>query len=149
PEQSEGSAAVAGTEQQVLRVAQDDKKKGAQDDTEIEGEFPMISAVFDGKPLADTMVAWCKRVTHGDVTQVLAGPQSMVDATFTLDATHSPKHIDYVNRSGTNTGKKQAGIYDISGDTLRICMAPPGDARPTAFESKKGDGRSLTVWRLT
>lgn len=133
-------------EVQTPRVALDDNG-GAP--TEIEGEFPMVAAVMDGKPLAPDMVKWCRRVTRGNVTMVLAGPQSMIDATFTLDASQSPKHIDYVNRSGKNKGKAQAGIYEIDGNTLRICVAPPGGARPKDFTSKKGDGRSYTEWRLS
>ena len=108
----------------------------------------MVAAVIDGRPLAPDMVKWCKRVTHGNVTMVLAGPQSMLDATFTLDPSHSPPHIDYVNRSGKNNGKAQAGIYEIEGNTLRICVAPPGGARPKDFTSTKGDGRSYTEWRI-
>lgn len=115
--------------------------------TEIEGEWPMVSAVMDGKPLADDMVKWCKRVTRGNVTQIFAGPQTMLDAEFTLDASATPRHIDYVNRSGKNKGKKQAGIYQIDDDTLRICTAAPGGKRPNGFSSSKGDGRSYTVWR--
>jgi uncharacterized protein (TIGR03067 family) len=117
--------------------------------TEIEGDWAMVSAVLDGKPLAPDMVKWCKRITRGNVTQILAGPQSMLDAEFTLDASHTPGHIDYVNRSGKNKGKGQAGIYDIAGDVLRICMSAPGDARPAEFSSTRGDGRSFTVWRLS
>jgi uncharacterized protein (TIGR03067 family) len=132
-------------EVQIPRVARDDNGSAA---TAIEGEFPMVAAVIDGKPLAPDMVKWCKRVTHGNVTMVLAGPQSMLDATFTLDPSHSPPHIDYVNRSGKNKGKAQAGIYEIEGNTLRICVAPPGGARPKDFTSKKGDGRSYTEWRM-
>jgi uncharacterized protein (TIGR03067 family) len=115
--------------------------------TEIEGEWPMVSAVIDGKPLATEMVKWCKRITRGNVTRILAGPQSMLDAEFTLDATRTPRHIDYVNRSGTNKGKKQEGIYELAGDTLRICTGPPSGSRPSDFTSVKGDGRSYTVWR--
>jgi uncharacterized protein (TIGR03067 family) len=115
--------------------------------TEIEGEWPMVSAVLDGKPLADDMVKWCMRVTRGNVTMILAGPQTMLDAEFTLDASRAPGHIDYVNRSGKNKGKKQAGIYEIAGDTLRICSAPPGGERPSDFASVAGDGRSYTVWK--
>jgi uncharacterized protein (TIGR03067 family) len=107
----------------------------------------MVSAVIDGKPLADDMIKWCKRITTGNVTRILAGPQSMLDAEFTLDASHTPRHIDYLNRSGKNSGKRQAGIYEIDGDILRICTAPPGGRRPADFSSKKGDGRSFTVWR--
>lgn len=114
------------------------------DHTEMEGEWQMLSAVLNGKPLAADMVRWCRRLTHGDVTQIVAGPQTMLDARFTLDPPNGT--IDYVNRSGVNKGKEQAGIYDLIDGILRICTAAPGDERPAEFASAKGDGRSLTVW---
>ena len=143
PERSEGSAGVP-QQVQIPRVAQDDNGPP----TEIEGEFPMVSAAIDGKPLSPDMVKWCQRVTRGNVTKVLAGAQSMLDAEFTLDPAHTPRHIDYVNRSGKNKGKKQAGIYEIRNGLLEICVGPPGGARPTDFSSKKGDKRSYTVWKI-
>ena len=113
--------------------------------TEIEGEWLMESAVFNGKPLQPEMRKWCKRVTLGNITKVFAGPNTMLDAVFDLDASRG--HIEYVNRFGENKGKAQTGIYDLQGDRLRICMAAPGKKRPGDFSSTRGDGRSYTVWR--
>ena len=113
--------------------------------TEIEGEWLMESAVFNGKPLAPEIRKWCKRVTLGTVTKVFAGPNTMLDAAFDLDTSRG--HIDYVNRSGENKGKAQTGIYHLRDDRLRICMAAPGKKRPGDFSSTRGDGRSYTVWR--
>jgi len=115
--------------------------------TDIEGDWRMVSAVFDGKPLADDMVKWCTRTTRGDNTVVMAGPQTMVNARFTLDRSKRPGAIDYVNLHGSAKGKTQFGIYELDGDRLAICMAPPGKPRPAAFESSARDGRSLTVWQ--
>ena len=112
--------------------------------TEIEGEWAMVSAVLNGKPLAPEMVKYCKRVTRGNVTKILAGPQTMLDASFTLDA--KQRHIDYVNRSGPKKGKAQQGIYSLRGDRLEICTADPGLPRPGDLSSSNGDGRSYTVW---
>ena len=115
--------------------------------TEIDGEWQMISGVLNGKPLDQSMVTWCKRVTRGDVTAVIAGPQTMLKARFTLDASRRPAAIDYINLEGANRGKAQAGIYELENGILKVCMAAPGGPRPTAFESVKGDGRSFTTWR--
>jgi uncharacterized protein (TIGR03067 family) len=117
----------------------------AGEHTAIEGEWQMVSAVLNGKRLPDNMVRWCKRLSHGNVTQIVAGPQTMLDARFRLDPIRG--EIDYVNRSGVSKGKAQAGIYDLVDGILRICTAAPGDERPAKFESSKGDGRSFTVWR--
>jgi uncharacterized protein (TIGR03067 family) len=115
--------------------------------TELEGEWAMIAAVFNGAAMSQDMVKWCQRITRGDVTSVVAGPQVMLKARFTLDNAKKPPAIDYVNLAGTNKGQSQAGIFELSGDTLSICMAAPGQPRPAGFSSKAGDGRSYTTWR--
>jgi uncharacterized protein (TIGR03067 family) len=111
----------------------------------IDGEWAMVSAVLNGAPLAPEMVKYCTRITRGGVTKLIAGGNTMLDASFTLDVERG--YIDYVNRSGKLNGKSQAGIYALTGDTLRICTAAPGKPRPTDFTSVKGDGRSLTEWQ--
>ncbi len=115
--------------------------------TVLEGEWEMVSAVFSGAPLEAAMVKWCRRVTRGDVTTVLAGPQVMLKASFTTDLSSHPDQIDYLNLDGPNKGKSQAGIFDLQNDILRICMGAPGEPRPVEFVSMAGDRRSLTVWR--
>jgi uncharacterized protein (TIGR03067 family) len=115
--------------------------------TPIEGEWSMVSGVFNGAAMVADMVKWCKRVTRGDLTRVLAGPNAMLEARFTLDETTAPWRIDYVNLRGADKGKWQQGIAEIDGETLRVCMAAPGQDRPDAFESRVGDKRSFTTWR--
>jgi hypothetical protein len=45
------------------------------------------------------------------------------------------------------TPKGVKGIYEIDGDTLRICVAKKGKERPKTFESKEGSGHVLTVMK--
>jgi uncharacterized protein (TIGR03067 family) len=117
--------------------------------TEFEGEWGMVSAVSNGVPMEESAVQWVKRKTIGDETTIYAGPQVMFKMKFTADSSKSPKTIDYVNTGGANKGKNQAGIYDLGGNILRVCMAAPGAPRPKEFESKTGDGRMFTVWKRT
>jgi len=116
--------------------------------TELEGEWSMLSAVFDGAPMEQSMVKWCRRITRGNITKVLAGPQVFLNASFSVDDKQNPPRIDYLNLSDPNKGKSQAGIFELSDGQLSICMAAPGRPRPKDFQSKPGDGRSFTIWRL-
>jgi uncharacterized protein (TIGR03067 family) len=116
--------------------------------TLLEGEWAMMTGVFSGVPLKDDMVKWCRRITRGDVTRVVAGPQVMVEARFTVDASIRPHAIDYTNLAGPQKGKKQAGICERRDDLLEVCMAAPGKPRPIEFSSSAGDGRSYTTWRF-
>lgn len=116
--------------------------------TDLEGEWEMVAGVFNGVAMKQDMVKWVRRVTRGNITTVVAGPQVMLKADFILDQSKEPHTIDYNNLEGPNTGKPQSGIFDLRGDTLRICMAAPAGKRPDVFSSKSGDGRSFTTWRL-
>jgi uncharacterized protein (TIGR03067 family) len=116
--------------------------------TELEGEWAMVSGVFSGKALDPSLVKWCKRITRGGVTSVVAGPQTMLKATFVLESGGRHAAIEYLNLEGASAGKRQAGIYELNGDTLKVCMSAPGKTAPSDFSSKSGDGRSYTTWRL-
>lgn len=115
--------------------------------TVLEGEWDMVSGIFSGAALDTQMVTWCRRVTRGDVTTVLAGPQVILKATFTIGPPNRLREIDYLNLAGPNKSKAQAGIFELTHDTLQICMAAPGKPRPAQFASGRGDGRSFTIWR--
>src|SRR5262249_8300440 len=109
--------------------------------TEFEGEWQMVSAVMNGQPMSKSDVQWVKRVTRGNQTSVIAGPQELMSMQFTHDPAGSPKTIEYVHTAGGSKGKTQYGIYEFEGDLLKICAAAPGADRPSEFESKPGDGR--------
>lgn len=115
--------------------------------TPWEGEWAMVSGVFGGAAMGPDLVQWTRRITHGDVTAVVAGPRVMVKARFTLAHACTPARVDYTLLEGPNARKTQAGIFELAGDELRVCMGAPGKPRPSEFASKKGDGRSFTTWR--
>ena len=111
--------------------------------TEFDGEWRMVSGVMNGVAMDKSTVQWVKRVTEGNRTTVYAGPQVMLKVEFTTGASNA---IDYLNTAGSNKGKTQYGIWEFDGGLLKFCLSAPGDPRPTRFESKPGDGRTLTVW---
>jgi uncharacterized protein (TIGR03067 family) len=115
--------------------------------TEFEGEWSMLAGVMDGKAMDASLLKWVKRVTRGNQTTVVAGPQTMLKVEFTFDPAPSPRTIDYLNLAGAHKGKAQQGIYKFEGDVLTVCVSAPGAARPREFESAAGDGRTLTVWK--
>ena len=53
---------------------------------------------------------------------------------------------DLVAAKGPDAGKAWLGIYEVSGNTLRLCLAEPGaKARPKSFDAGPGSGRLLVV----
>ena len=60
--------------------------------------------------------------------------------------TQKIKAIDFVYTKGPNTGKSERGIYEINGDTIKICVnETQNGGRPVAFVSTKNNGCSVAV----
>jgi uncharacterized protein (TIGR03067 family) len=71
-----------------------------------------------------------------------------IKATFTIDPSKSPKHIDLKFLSGPDKEEVCPGLYqrgDVDENILWICIADPGSnaARPKNFSYKRGEGRSF------
>src|SRR5260370_23015281 len=65
--------------------------------------------------------------------------------TFKVDATKKPKTIDVTFTDGPEKGKTSLGIYELDGDTYKICVDPEGKSRPTEFAIKPDSGHILEV----
>jgi uncharacterized protein (TIGR03067 family) len=66
------------------------------------------------------------------------------EAEFKIGVGKSPRTIDII----TPEGIMIAGIFQINGDTMKLCFSAPGDsARPTKFESPNGSNIMLIIMR--
>ncbi|MEP6492136.1 MAG: TIGR03067 domain-containing protein [bacterium] len=113
----------------------------------LRGTFAMVSGQADGADLPATMTRAMKRVAEGNVTTVTMAGQLYMKATFTVDPAASPKTIDYDMTGGFTAGKKQLGLYRMSGDTVTFCFGSPGGERPRDLQSRAGSGVTCSVWR--
>jgi uncharacterized protein (TIGR03067 family) len=86
------------------------------------------------------------RLSISGNTLTLSGGGLNQRASFTLDPTKTPKHMDSVDLDGANKGKKQLGIYELTDRQLKICMGiEGGTTRPKSFTSTAADKQSLIV----
>jgi uncharacterized protein (TIGR03067 family) len=125
----------------------DDTEAARRDLSRLQSEWSMASGSRDGQKLPDNMLRNSKRVCRGDETTVMVGGQLLMKAKFTLDPSKSPKTIDYRITGGPTAGKAQLGIYELDEETVKFCFSSPGQARPTDFTTKAGDGRTFSVWK--
>jgi uncharacterized protein (TIGR03067 family) len=125
------------------RVALADETK---DDEAIRGTWKITSAIHDGKnftegaenvPVGDTL-------TFGKGTLKIGKLKvgGLLEGSFDLDPTKSPKHMDITLPDGTTELK---GIYSLSGDELKICVGFPDEPRPEAFKAEKDQLRIVVV----
>lgn len=110
----------------------------------LQGTWKLVSALQDGKALPEDKVKRTRIVIKGETFRFpeLAEDATSRAGTIRLDATKRPKHMDAVS-----TDKEvMLGIYELDGDDYKVCFAPAGRPRPTAFASKPGSGHILQVW---
>jgi uncharacterized protein (TIGR03067 family) len=67
--------------------------------------------------------------------------------TLALDETKSPKTMDATDTEGDDIGKVIKAIYELKGDTMRVCYAIKGDERPKEFATKEGAPVLLITYR--
>jgi uncharacterized protein (TIGR03067 family) len=127
----------------LVRAADEEAIK--KDLAQLQGEWTMLSGSADGQPMPEEMRKQMKRVCKGDEITVTIGDRVFLKAKLTLDPSKKPKTIDYEMTEGYTKGKKQLGLYEISGDTFKACFNAPGAERPTEF--KAGEGLTLSEWK--
>ena len=67
--------------------------------------------------------------------------------TLTLDAAKTPKTMVIKGVDGPNKDRTIPAIYELKGDTLKICYAMKGTNHPDKFESTKENGFFLAVYQ--
>jgi uncharacterized protein (TIGR03067 family) len=83
----------------------------------------------------------------GSVFLVREGDKVIQAGTLRLSPAKSPKTIDAVVRKGDHEGNTMLGIYELTGDTLKVCFDPEGDGRPKKFAVKAGSDLFLAVYK--
>ncbi len=117
----------------------------AGDRDRIQGTWILVSSESDGvsRPAESLRAGKVLMIFEADRMTARMGDRSAVLGTFALDPTKTPKAYDRTYPDGS----PRPGISELEGETLRICIAPLGKNRPTAFTTKPGDGRTLLVYK--
>ena len=98
----------------------------------IEGSWTPVKAELGGKPMADAILKTISlKLTDGKYEVIAGGNPDK--GTYTLDAAAKPKSMTVTGTDGPNKGKTFPCIYELKGDTLRICYDLSGTKRPTEF----------------
>jgi uncharacterized protein (TIGR03067 family) len=100
----------------------------------IQGNWKPVTGELSGHPMAETVLQTISMKLEKGKYEVIADGRPD-RGTYTLDGSTKPKGMTVTGTEGPNQGKAFPCIYELEGDTLRICYDLSGAKRPTEFKS--------------
>ena len=123
----------------------DDKVDLEKEVRKFQGIWTFESSNAGGKDLPAGELKGLILTFEGDKHTVKKDDQVIQVGTQKLDPSKSPKTIDVTLTEGLNKGTVMLGIYEIDGDTLKVCFDFEGKKRPTEFKSAPGSANFVNV----
>jgi uncharacterized protein (TIGR03067 family) len=107
----------------------------------LQGAWNMVSLEMEGRkyPAGGSQIA----IQGGRFTGLNMGAE--YSGTVVLDESARPRTFDLLFETGPEEGNGSLGIYELDGDTWKICLGLTGKARPTGFVSEPGSGHALEI----
>lgn len=120
---------------------------GPPDDAKaLQGSWAPAKAELGGQPMPEGVLKTISLKLDNGKYEVSVGGQPD-RGTYTLDAASKPKGMTISGTEGPNQGKTFPAIYEIKGDTLRVCYDLSGAKRPAEFKSVAGTQLYLVTYR--
>ena len=119
---------------------------GKEDSKMMEGTWLPVEAELAGQKFPDEVLKTLKLTLSDGKYTVKVGEQ-IDKGTVKLDLTTKPKAMDITGTEGPNKGKTLLAIYELTGDTLRICYDLAGKKRPTEFKTVKDTQQFLVSYK--
>ena len=112
----------------------------------LRGTWLPSAAELGEKPFDEATLKTMKLVLEGDKYTVTVG-KGIDKGTTKIDPAAKPKTMDITGTDGPNKGKTFLAIYELDGDTLRVCYDLTGKGRPTKFMTQKGERLFLATYK--
>ena len=123
---------------------QDDTVK--EDLKKLQGKWLVVAVEAEGNKLPADKVKG-ELVFTGNRYAFKAGADESGEGTFTIDPSKKPKHMDATPKGGPLDGKVVPEIYDLEGDSLKLCFPTTVLKRPTEFKADAGSGQILVTYK--
>jgi uncharacterized protein (TIGR03067 family) len=113
----------------------------------LQGTWTLVVMEHEGESApAEEFKGWTATY-EGNRLTLRAGEEVRRRGLVTLDAGRKPKAMNTWDKDGPFEDQTVPGIYEIDGDTLRVCFARPGEDRPREFTTKRGTGILYCVYK--
>jgi uncharacterized protein (TIGR03067 family) len=134
----------------VLATGDDVSEAIKKDKVALQGTWKVTASVSKGEKSSADEIKDLYLIFRGNAILIREGGKTQENFSFLLDAGKKPKEIDLTLKVGPQKGRVDRAIYQIDGNTLRICIQSDKDApRPGEFASPAGSKLWLIVLERT
>ena len=120
---------------------------GKGDLKKLQGTWRIVDAEYDGHRNMAAEAKKYKWVFQGDSYTILSNDKFAEKWDVKLNPSRSPRTIDSSANIITGAkGRRLTGIYEISGNTLKICYDLTGNGRPDDFKAPQGAAPRLLLF---
>ena len=117
----------------------------SHDTKPVQGDWKPVTAELGGQPMAEAVLKTISLKLGDGTYDVLVGDKPD-KGTFKVDSSTTPMSMDVTGTDGPNQGKTFPAIYELKGETLRICYDLSGQKRPTEFKTTVGTKLYLVTY---
>ncbi len=113
----------------------------------LQGTWALVGLEVNGEAVPEAKLQGTTLVIKGDkyVTHVKGNKH---ETTIEVDPGKKPKAIDMYFPDGTNAPKLSKGVYELDGDTLKVCRhQTPGEDRPSQIGSWPNTNLFVVTWK--
>jgi uncharacterized protein (TIGR03067 family) len=128
----------------LVLAADTPKEKVMKEMERFQGTWKLESMEANGMKVPEETFKNSKLVIKGDQFTFSQGDVDY-KGSFKVDVAQKPKTIDITFTDGPEKGNTIVGIYELEGDTYKVCLSENGKDRPKEFASKAGSGHVLEV----
>ena len=130
----------------ALAEAPAGKKESAKEALRrLQGAWVPLKAELGGAPFPAKALEGLRLVIKGNTYRVRAGKETD-EGVLELMPEKTPPAMDVKGTEGPNKGKSFPAIYEVKGDTLRVCYDLEGKERPREFKTAKGKKHFLVTY---
>src|SRR4051812_1641345 len=105
----------------------------------IQGAWAVAELQMEGQTISGGMLANARVEITGNRFRSV-GMGTVYEGTVTLDDSVNPHQLNMKFDAGPEKGNTNLGIYELKGDTWKICLSTRGEVRPAEFSAPAGSG---------
>jgi uncharacterized protein (TIGR03067 family) len=122
-----------------------------EDAKKMQGTWTLTGATFNGERMTEQAIGQTHLTIEGDrYTMTHNGTDESSTLTLGIGGPHSIRVFHHENPLASQGfyGGTLTGIYELSGDRLRICFDLTGRQYPKTFDASKGSQRGINEFVL-